>query len=813
MTLRILFLVPLLMITHFLWAQSLKGLVVHAGSKGPVENASVSLLNPGSGALVKGAIADSAGHFFFGDLPSGAYWLKVEGLGCKPLVKHNVVLGVGTVDLGTLTLSDDPAYLKEITINGNKPLVENQLDKVVYNVASDLTAQNGVALDVLKKVPSVSVDIDGNVELEGDANVRFLINGKPSTIFGSSLADALQTIPASQIQSIEVMTSPGAKYDASGTGGIINIILKESKVRGIHGVANVSAGTRLENGSFDLNLRQGAFSVNAFLSGNAQLSSTTPTSTQRQAYSTTLDTMNTLGQNGSTTMKRSGYQTGLSLGWDLDKRDKLTASFNYDHFSNNMAGGLSQFQGANLASGASISGLYSTLVSGSQVAEHAEDWSLDYKRTFRNKDQELDALITTSSGGNLSDYYQQQSYIDTVLSPSGSRGHNPGTDKETDVSIDYAQPLAKGFLLETGVKGSFEQIRNVVQTDTLMPDLSYQSDEGQSYGFAYDRQIYAAYVSSSFTFFHGFLEGKAGLRYEYTHTKADFAGASVPDNTIWAPSAVLTHKLDGTQTLKASYSYRIERPDYEDLNPFYNISDPHNISTGNPDLQPEVGHRIELGYSKDFSSGASLTLSAVYRFNTEDIQSFSTYYPTLVVDGTTYSEVTLTQRYNIGSQKFYGVNFFGSLNLTSKWSLRSNIQAGDRTNATPGIGTVSGLFVRGNLNTTYKFSHGWTAEAFGSYMSSQRNLQGVRPAFGFYTLAVKKTFWNKKASVGLTATNPFTEYIHQKATLSGTGFSQYTLRSVPYQSFGITLSYSFGKLEFKGKEHESDQAPAQMEGN
>ncbi len=801
---RILVCLPLLVCSHLLLGQSLKGLVVHAGSKGPVENASISLLDPVSGGLVKGVIADSSGRFLLTGVSLGSYWLKVEGVGCKPLIKRNVVVSGRPLDMGVLTLEGDAAYLKDITINAAKPLVENKLDKVVYNVAGDLTAQNGVALDLLKKVPSVSVDIDGNVELEGDANVRFLINGKPSTIFGSSLADALQSIPASQIQRIEVMTSPGAKYDASGTGGIINIILKENKVRGIHGVANVSAGTRLENGSFDLSLRQGAFSANAFVSGNAQLSSTTPTSTRRQAYSTTLDTVNTFSQIGSTVIKRSGYQSGVSLGWDLDKKDKLTASFNYNHFGNNTSGNFQQMQGMSL----------STLSSGSQVSEHAADWSLDYKRTFRKKDQELDALISTSTGGDLSDYYQQTAYIDTSLSASGSRGHNPGTDKETDVSVDYTQPLGKGFLLETGAKGTFEQIRNKVQTDTLMPDLSYQADAGQSYGFAYDRQIYAAYISSSFAFFHGFLEGKVGMRYEFTHTKADFAGSSVPDNTIWAPSGLVTHKLDLTQTLKVSYSYRIERPDYEDLNPFYNISDPHNISTGNPDLQPEVGHRIELGYNKDFSSGASLAMSAVYRFNTNDIQSFSTYYPTLVVEGTTYSEVTLSQAYNIGSQTFKGINFFGSLNLTDKWSLRSNIQAGDRTNKTPGLETVSGFSVRGNLNTTYKFSHGLTAEAFGSYMSSQKNLQGIRPAFGFYTLALKKTFWNKKASVGLTATNPFTEYIHQKATLNGTGFSQYTLRSVPYQSFGITLSYSFGKLEFKGKEHENEPAaPAQMEGN
>jgi ferric enterobactin receptor len=301
------------------------------------------------------------------------------------------------------------------------------------------------------------------------------------------------------------------------------------------------------------------------------------------------------------------------------------------------------------------------------------------------------------------------------------------------------------------------------------------------------------------------------LRYEYTHTTADFPGTHIPGYGIWAPSLVLTHKLNEDQSIKAAYSYRIERPDYGDLNPFYNISDPHNISTGNPALRPEIGHRYELGYNRNFGNAGSLYLSAIYRYNTDDIQGLATYYTTIQIDGTDYSDVSLTQRYNIGSQSQIGGNIFGSLSPTSSLSFRTNIQLGERSNSNPGLATVSGFAFRGNLNVSYKFGHDFMGEIFGNYNSSQKNIQGLRPAFGFYTLAVRKEFLHKKASIGLTATNPFTKYVDQKSTLFGSNFSQSSLRRVPYQSFGLTLSYKFGKLEFKAKPRENDNEPAPID--
>src|SRR5258708_2521473 len=277
----------------------ISGSVVNASTKEPVDYTSISLIDQQTGKVVNGVITDAKGNFSLAGLAPGTYIIKAEFVGFKTYTKNNVEVGSGNTKIGALSLSPSSFSLETVTVTGTKPLVENHIDKMVFNAANDLTSQSGVALDVLKKVPSVSVDVDGNVELEGNPNIRFLINGKPSTIFGSSLADALQSIPAAQIKSIEVISSPGAKYDASGTGGIINILLKDSKVRGINGSVNLSAGTRLENGALNLNVRRNNFGVNAFFSGNEQLNTTTNNSISRPPFNSTKETLTGLQQDAS----------------------------------------------------------------------------------------------------------------------------------------------------------------------------------------------------------------------------------------------------------------------------------------------------------------------------------------------------------------------------------------------------------------------------------------------------------------------------------------------------------------------------------
>lgn len=787
---------------------TITGKVVDAATKVPVDYATISLYKQGATSPFDGTTTDPKGNFKISNVSPGDYKVTIDFLGyTKQTIDHVIVSPAEKIaSMGTINLAPVRNQLKEVNITAAAPTVENKIDKLVYNPANDLTAQGGVALDVLQKVPMVTVDINGNVELMGNTNIQFLINGKPSTIFGSSITDALQAIPASQIKNIEVITNPGAKYQASGTGGIINIILKDSKVQGVNGSVNLNAGTRLENGSFNINARKGNFGVNAFFSGNGNLSSTTPSSASRLSYNKTRDTATQLYQNGASAFKRSGYRSGLSFNWDLTKRDQLVAAFNFNHFGNNSSGYINNDQHTFATLNNFNVDTMSVNNSTSSFSANSFDLSLAYKKTFAKKDQELDVLYNSSYGSNTVDYTQEQDYTNVIHAPLGTLGNNPGKDRETDIQIDYTQPLSKDFAFETGARATIEDINNTITTDTLGAG-GYSFNPRQSYGFHFNRKIFAYYLSTTFSLFNNFIDGKAGLRYEYTNSTSDFPNTIIPSYGILAPSFVISHKLDKTQAIKFSYSYRLERPDYRSLNPFYNISDPHNISTGNPSLKPELGHNFELGYNKSFNKGPNVYVAAFYRYNTNDLQSFTTFYDSLSIGNSVYRNVFLTQRYNIGRETTEGVNLYASLPV-GKLTFRTNMFFADRITDNPGSPQVSGFAYRINLNTSYEFANNLAAEAFINYRSSQKGIQGTNPAFLFYNFAVRKQFMNKKASIGLTAANPFNEYVRLSSTTFGPNFNQTSLREIPLRSFGISLTYKFGKLDFKkDRDQQDDTVP------
>ena len=254
---------------------SITGTVVNADSKTALEYATVTIFITGEKKPLTGTTTDKSGSFTLAEIPAGTFNIVIENIGFTPFTKNNIVLNKkdAIIDLKNILLNIQKTTLQDVTVVAKSKLVENKIDKMVYNAEKDVSSQGGVATDVLKKVPQVSVDADGNVQLAGNSGIRFLINGKPSSAFGSNIADVLQSIPASQIKSIEVITNPGAKYDAQGMGGIINIILKNNNTKGYNGNISATAGTRNENASLNLNYRKNTFGINAFFSGNKRLRS------------------------------------------------------------------------------------------------------------------------------------------------------------------------------------------------------------------------------------------------------------------------------------------------------------------------------------------------------------------------------------------------------------------------------------------------------------------------------------------------------------------------------------------------------------
>lgn len=769
----------------------ISGRVIDSISRKGIEYATITLKNR-EGKVLNGGITDARGNFTINNALTGIFKIEIDFIGYTSY-NDTIVLneGVKNVHLPDIKLKNTGQTLNEVTVVSKAPLVENKIDKIVYNAANDVTAQGGVALDVLKKVPQVSVDIDGNVELQGNSSIRFLINGKPSTVFGNNLADVLASIPASQIKSIEAITSPGAKYDAQGTGGIINIILKDSRVKGMNGTINGSLGSRLENGSVNLTMRNNRFGMNAFFSGNAQVRSHTPNSYNR------ISGNSKLVQDGYSEFERNGYQSGLGFDWQLNKNENLNGSFGYNHFGNSGYGLTAQEQYTN--SGGMVSDVFSDRNSRSSSTMHAFEWSLAYKKKLKREGEEISLQYDDSYGVPLSDYNQYQVYKGVSTPYSGTLSHNPGVNREGEIAFDYTRPVSEDVELEMGLKTVFQKIHSTADVFTLSPSINnYMLDPTQSYLINYNRQVYAGYVSASFPLGKA-LAVKTGVRFEHTKSSIDYSGTTIPPYNTVAPSIVLSHKFANGNVLKLAYSHRIERPDYREINPFYNLADPYNITTGNPNLQPELGNNFELGFNKVFENGGNLYISLVSRFNSQDIKPYTQFYQAYKIGDSTYNNVSVTTRVNVGLENRTGISISGSMPVTKSFNIRTNIFVSNRhiVNNLLANAVTNGLDARINMNLTYEFSKSLVAESFANYNAPVNNVQGKQPQFFAYTFAMRKFFMNKKLSFGLTATNPFSKYIRQETTVVNAGFVSTNLRYVPYQSFGINFSYKFGKLEFK----------------
>ena len=784
----------------------IKGRVFDSLSGKPLEYATISIYGKGEKRPVNGAITDDKGNFLVNNLKAGTYRLVTESMGYKPFTLNNVQAGEGgpVIETKNILLVAKPAtILQNVSISARTKLVENKIDRLVFNADKDLTSQSGDATDVLRKVPQVSVDIDGNVELAGSSSVRFLINGKPSAAFGSNIADVLQSIPANQIKSIEVITNPGAKYDAQGLGGIINIILKKNNSQGVNGNLSLTTGTRYENGSFNFNARKGKVGVNAYINGNTRIKSTTVSSSDRTTIDTFAQTNILLHQDGSEDFVRRGYRSGVNVDWDPDEHDGFSASFSYNHFIHSGNSITNQLQSVEDYTGNKLSDIATLTMADNAFHFHNVDAGIDYKRTFKKEDQELDVSANTSTAHpNSNNNNYQLTSPQNVLYYS-TRAVNPGIEKESEVRIDYVQPFKKTIQLGTGGKLNFYDITsnsNVTKLDSATGQ--YAKDNFLSNSLDYHQKVYALYAELSFPVFKWF-DAKIGERYERTEINTYYsnaqAQAATPGYNTFVPSIFFSKKLSENALLKFSYSKRIERPDYRDLNPYINTTDPKNLSTGNPVLKPELGKRYELGYSNDIKNFGSFMVSLFYRINEQDIQPFITFYPTYQVGDTVYTNVAVSKRENIGRENNMGLNFFGDLNFIPKLNIRTNFFFFRRhtINVIDKGYNYNSFNYRANMNASYQFSNTLLAELFGNFNSARHQAQGKYPSFTTYSLAIRKQFWNKKASLALTASNPFKKNVDQLMVVSGPDFTITSNRSIPFRSFGINFTWRFGKLEFK----------------
>ena len=792
----------------------IKGKLIDSVSRQPINYATISIFPIGSNKPVNGAVSDNKGNFVIDNVAAGTYKLVAEFIGYKAHTLNNITVNKdhSVAEMNDIVLQSKATLLQNITISGQPKIIENKIDKLIFNADQDVTSQVGVATDILKKVPQVSVDVDGNVELAGSPSIRFLINGKPSAAFGSDIADVLQSIPASQIKSIEVITTPGAKYDAQGLGGIINIILKKNNSQGINGNLSLTGGTRTENGSFNFNARKGSFGVNAYISGNARLKTQSPSNSERVTNDTAANSKVFLNQASTSQDQRSGYQSGLGFDWDLNKYNGISGSLGYENFGHNSTSMTNQLQQTEDANANILSNIQNSINSDHNFNFHNVDASLNYKKTFKKEDQELDLAVNTSIGtrNNMDNNYQYFLPQDSLF--YSTKGNNPGTEKETEIRADYTQPLKKNILLGIGSKLGLYDITSNSQVLKLNGSGNYITDNYLSDNLAYHQKVYAFYSELTFPVFKLF-DAKIGERYERTEINSYYSNAQqqqqVPGYNTFVPSIFFSKKITENSQIKLSYTKRIERPDYGDLNPFINTSDPKNLSTGNIHLSPEIGKRYEFGYNVDIDKVGSFMANLFYRVNNHDIQDYIVYYPSYQVGDTTYKDVAVSTRQNIGRENNIGLNLFASANFFSKLDLRTNAFFYERhTINTIDKGYNSNSFnYRVNLNADYQFSKTLVAEFFGNFRAARHEAQGSYPSFTTYSLAIRKQFWNKKGSLALTASNLFRKDLVQKTNLFGPDFTINQTRMIPFRSIGINFTWKFGKLEFKKDKEQNNDTP------
>ena len=581
----------------------ISGVIIDTLSNAPVSFATISIKKTGRKKILNGTLSEDDGSFSIPDLGPGIYDLEISFIGYATKVIDSITTTKKKPDnnIGTIFIKSTDYLLDEVEVTAQRALIENKVDKIVFNAEDDSSVAGGEATDVLRKVPLLSVDLDGNVSLRGSQNVRILINGKPSGMFSSNVADALKMFPADQIKKVEVISAPGAKYDGEGSAGIINIITKKENVEGVAGTINASAGNRQNNANVTLNVGKGRFGFTT----NGSVYYSTPVDATNNFLRTAESGEVLYSLDGVTNTSRLGFNGSASAFYDFNAYNSLNMSatlrgFGSDQESTSLGDfGFFAFdrtsEGDNLFSGYDI--------------------NLDYTKKFESNDKR-ELVFAGQYSGNVQN--QDNLVTDVLLTGELFRDddiRNEGDNVEITAQVDYVEPIGKGGKLETGVK---TVIRRIDSDSRFLPDL------GRSNIFLYDQDVYAGYAS--FNFVLGKLNFVTGMRYEHTDIRGDgdelnqqFANGY--DNFL--PNIAISRSFKNFRTLKVSYSKRIQRPSLFFINPFRNITDLGNVSQGNPSLDPELVNQIEVGYNTNIL-GFSIFGTGYYRRSTSLIESVAT---------------------------------------------------------------------------------------------------------------------------------------------------------------------------------------------
>lgn len=774
----------------------IKGAVVDANNGEAVEYATIVLLSADGSKQITGTVTEAGGAFKIPDVATGKYQLKISFIGYekKTLADIETTPKKPDLDLKTIQLGTDAVLLDGVEVVGQAALVENRIDKLVYNADQDATNAGGDASDVLRKVPLLSVDLDGNVSLRGSSNLQILVNGRPSTIFASSVADALKSIPSDQIKSVEVITTPSARYDGEGSGGIINIITKKKEAQGFTGSVNSSIGTRQNNAGLNLNALLGRFGLNGGINSFWSWKRDGNVDFRRTDFGENGPIRN-LTQNGVNANAILGINGNVGAFYDFNAYNSLNLSGRYNAF-NRRNDGLTLGELEDFANAQFID---FSRFNDSKNNRSGFDGTLDYRKTFPDqKDREMIVAFQISG---------QNSNTENIIDQTGELpiyqrdliNENDGLNLEYTAQVDYIHPFSDKIKMETGVKAVIRRIDSDYQTRVKEDDSSpFANDPALTDLFFYDQDVYAAFLS--FNVNMGDNWGLvAGARYEATEIGGEFQSENPSFKNSYnnvLPSIILNRKLSQFSNLKASYNERIQRPSLFFINPFTAISDPNTLQIGNPDLEPERVTQYELAYNT-YIKGVVLNASVYLRQTNDLIESFLQIGNDGIASTTTFL--------NIGSSDTYGGNFFTSFTLFKKLTLRANLNYG-RYN---GTGFVNGEqlkrsadVISGNAGGSYKFNDRLQADFFAFGRNRNQTLQGSTPSFSLLGMGINYDI-SERTALGIRIIEPFVANKNFGSELRSSTFEQVSDISIPFRSFGINFRHKFGQIDFRAQNRRS----------
>ncbi len=736
-------------ITIVIFAQDNSGKIIGAikdgGNQKTIDAATISLLKSNDSSLVKAAIADKEGNFVFDNIKDGAYLVQATSVGHNK-VYSNVFTLSGTqnlYDAGVLQLTPVNKSLKEVIVNSKKLMIERKIDRTIVNVDAAISNEGTTALEVLEKSPGVTVDKDGNISLKGKQGVLVMLDGKPSYLNGPELANLLRSMPSNNLDQIEIMTNPSAKYDAAGNSGIINIKTKKNKQKGFNGSVNLAYGQGIfakTNNSLNLNYRNGKFNVFANFSGNYR--ENFQKLDIKRKYKNADNSLNAIFEQTSNEMKfNNNYNSKIGIDYYASK--KSTVGIVLTGFTTP-----STQVGDNVSFLKSNTGIIDSIV----TADRREKGSwkngainLNFRHQFDSSGREFTADVDYLTYNADKD----QVFTNTSYTPDWSLkfadkliGELPSIINIYTGKIDYTHPLKSSLKIETGLKTSFVETDNIAGYFNIIGNTK-TPDYDKTNHFIYKENINAAYLNMNKQIKKWGIQ--AGLRLENTNYNGkQFGNPQRQDSTFKRsytglfPTMFVSYNANEKNQFGFSYGRRINRPDYEDLNPFLFFLDKYTYGSGNPFLKPSYAHAFEASHTyKQF-----LTTTINYA-HTKDLFNE-------IFEQKGYA--TIVKQGNFGSANSMSLSVSAQVTVTKWWTsiIYSEVNYNDYKGLINGeqIHAKGGNYVA-NVNNQFKFKKGWSAELSGFYRTRGIEGQIIIKPMGQLNAGIQKQILKNKGTLKL----------------------------------------------------------------